>query len=41
MVFLSQGGAATYPPGDATLTIQDLEHTIDRLKQLIYLGQEG
>lgn len=41
MVFLSQDGAATYPLGNETMTIQDLEHAIDRLKQLIYLGQES
>lgn len=41
MVFLSQGKAATYPPGNEILAVQDLEYTIDRLKQLTYLGQES
>jgi hypothetical protein len=41
MIFLSRGKTAVFPLGDEVLTVQDLEHTIDTLKQSIYRGLEN
>jgi hypothetical protein len=41
MVFLSRGKTAVFPLGNEVLTVQDLEHTIDTLKQSIYRGLEN
>lgn len=41
MIFLSRGKTTVYPLGDEILTVQELKHTIDTLKQSIYRGLEN
>lgn len=41
MVFLGRGKTAIHLPGNEIVTAQDLEHVIERLKRVTYLGSES